>query len=53
MVLDLSKRELLESVILPQIASNRSLQRLLNKYQVLLDEIQTQSLVPDEFTSPT
>ncbi|ETV89078.1 hypothetical protein H257_00461 [Aphanomyces astaci] len=42
-VLDVSKRELLQTVVLPQMASNRVLQRLVHKYQLLLDEAANQS----------
>ncbi|RHY92568.1 hypothetical protein DYB37_003418, partial [Aphanomyces astaci] len=40
---DVSKRELLQTVVLPQMASNRVLQRLVHKYQLLLDEAANQS----------
>ncbi|OQS00635.1 hypothetical protein ACHHYP_03257 [Achlya hypogyna] len=38
LVLDCPKRELLRTIVMPQMASNRVLQRLVLKYQVLLDE---------------
>ncbi|RQM11543.1 hypothetical protein B5M09_011717 [Aphanomyces astaci] len=41
--IDVSKRELLQTVVLPQMASNRVLQRLVHKYQLLLDEAANQS----------
>uniref|UniRef100_H3HDH6 Protein HIRA n=1 Tax=Phytophthora ramorum TaxID=164328 RepID=H3HDH6_PHYRM len=40
MVLDLVKRDVLKSHILPTIAANRALQRVVTKYQLMLSEIE-------------
>ncbi|CAK4483900.1 unnamed protein product [Aphanomyces euteiches] len=37
-ILDMPKRHVLQTVVLPQMATNRVLQRLVQKYQLLLDE---------------
>ncbi|RMX63943.1 hypothetical protein DD238_004848 [Peronospora effusa] len=39
MVLDLAKRDVLKVHILPTVATNRALQRVVTKYQVMLSEI--------------
>ncbi|KDO30943.1 hypothetical protein SPRG_04131 [Saprolegnia parasitica CBS 223.65] len=39
-VLETPKRDLLRTIVMPQMASNRVLQRLVLKYQVQLDEAQ-------------
>ncbi|CAI5711024.1 unnamed protein product [Hyaloperonospora brassicae] len=41
MVLDLAKRDLLKANILPTIAANRALQRVVTKYQTMLSEIES------------
>ncbi|KAF0698047.1 Aste57867_11295 [Aphanomyces stellatus] len=38
-VLDSPKRDVLRTVVLPQMASNRVLQRLVQKYKLMLDEV--------------
>ncbi|KAL3660892.1 hypothetical protein V7S43_013909 [Phytophthora oleae] len=40
MVLDLFKRDVLKSHILPTIAANRALQRVVTKYQLMMSEIE-------------
>ncbi|CEG46322.1 Histone transcription regulator HIRA, WD repeat superfamily [Plasmopara halstedii] len=40
MVLDLFKRDVLKSQILPTIAANRAMQRVVTKYQLMLSEIE-------------
>ena len=39
-VMDLNKRELLRKKILPAIASNRGLQRIVSEYQDSLDQLE-------------
>ncbi|KAG1689414.1 hypothetical protein DVH05_002215 [Phytophthora capsici] len=41
MVLDLFKRDVLKSHILPTIAANRALQRVVTKYQLMMSEIES------------
>ncbi|OWZ11587.1 hypothetical protein PHMEG_00015367 [Phytophthora megakarya] len=48
MVLDFVKRDLLKSHILPTIAANRALQRVVAKYQLMLSEIETREKDDDE-----
>ncbi|EGZ20517.1 hypothetical protein PHYSODRAFT_313159 [Phytophthora sojae] len=48
MVLDLVKRDVLKSHILPTIAANRALQRVVTKYQLMLSEIEAREKDDDE-----
>ncbi|KAJ8535233.1 hypothetical protein ON010_g13504 [Phytophthora cinnamomi] len=48
MVLDLVKRDVLKSHILPTIAANRALQRVVTKYQLMLSEIEAREKDEDD-----
>ncbi|TDH72336.1 uncharacterized protein CCR75_003423 [Bremia lactucae] len=48
LVLDLHKRGVLKLNILPTIAANRALQRVVTKYQLMLSEIEAREMVEDE-----
>ncbi|KAG7385947.1 hypothetical protein PHYPSEUDO_000909 [Phytophthora pseudosyringae] len=48
MVLDLVKRDMLKTHILPTIAVNRALQRVVAKYQLMLSEVEAREKEEDE-----
>ncbi|KAE9030405.1 hypothetical protein PR001_g10003 [Phytophthora rubi] len=48
MALDLVKRDVLKSHILPTIAANRALQRVVTKYQLMLSEIEAREKDEDD-----